>query len=122
LLLDQFAQGPDLWSNVAGWSYHFWNGAAFGIIFSVVAGKGNIKHGILFGVLVGIGFMVSPVTRALGIGMFGLQFKDGYQFLLTVTLAHIAFGSILGWIMLKLNRNASNIFIRIKKSFSERTV
>lgn len=122
LLLDQFAQGPDLLSNVAGWAYHFWNGAAFGIIFSVLAGKGGIKPGILFGVLVGIGFMVSPVTRAMGIGMFGLQFKDGYQFILTVTLAHIAFGFILGWIMLKLNRNAPNIFMRIKKSFSGRTV
>jgi len=119
LLLDQFAQGPDTWSNIAGWSYHFWNGAAFGIILSVLAGKGNIKVGILFGILVGIGFMVSPVTRALGIGMFGLEFKEGYQFLLTVTLAHIAFGFILGWILSKINKNYPNILSRIKDTFAD---
>lgn len=114
LILDQFAQGPDTWSNIAGWSYHFWNGASFGIILSVLAGKGNVKIGILFGILVGIGFMVSPATRALGIGLFGLEFKDGYQFLLTVTLAHIAFGLILGLILSKMNKNFPNIFNRIK--------
>ncbi len=114
LILDQFAQGPDTVSNIAGWSYHFWNGAAFGIILSVLAGKGNVKIGILFGILVGIGFMVSPATRALGIGLFGLEFKDGYQFLLTVTLAHIAFGLILGLILSKMNKNFPNIFNRIK--------
>ena len=117
LLLDQFAQGPDLTSNIAGWSYHFWNGAAFGIIYSILAGKGNIKIAILFGILVGIGFMVSPATKALGIGLFGLQFKEGYQFLLTVTLAHIAFGSILGWMTLKLNKNSPNILNRVKETF-----
>ncbi len=118
LILDQFAQGPDTVSNIAGWSYHFWNGAAFGIILSVLAGKGNIKSGILFGILVGIGFMVSPATRALGIGLFGLEFKDGYQFLLTVTLAHIAFGLILGLILSKMNKNFPNILNRVKDAFS----
>ncbi|MCL5266567.1 MAG: hypothetical protein M1469_00495 [Bacteroidetes bacterium] len=32
LLLNRFADGPNLLSNIAGWSYHFWNGASFGII------------------------------------------------------------------------------------------
>jgi len=117
LLLDQFARGPDLGSNIAGWSYHFWNGAAFGIIYSILAGRGKIWTGILFGILVGIGFMVSPVTRALGIGAFGLEFKDGYQFLITVTLAHIAFGLVLGWIIQKRNRENDSIFKQLRNRF-----
>jgi len=29
LLLDRFALGPSALSDIAGFSYHFWNGAAF---------------------------------------------------------------------------------------------
>src|SRR5260370_42680662 len=33
LLLNQFAAGPSLRSDIAGWAYHFWNGASFGLIY-----------------------------------------------------------------------------------------
>lgn len=118
LLLDRFAHGPNLWSNVAGWAYHFWNGASFGIIFSLIFGRGKTWMGIIYAILIGVGFMVSPATKTLGIGAFGLQFKDGYQFLTTVTLAHIAFGSVLGWIIYKRNDGIPNIFVRLKKGLS----
>ena len=38
LLLNQFAAGPSLKSDVAGWAYHFWNGASFGLIYVVFFG------------------------------------------------------------------------------------
>jgi hypothetical protein len=117
LLLDKFAEGPGLWSNVAGWTYHFWNGAVFGIIFSLLFGRAKIWMGVVYGFLIGIGFMISPVTRVLGIGTFGLQFKDGYQFMTTVTLAHIAFGTILGFVISKKNTGQPNIIKRIKSAF-----
>lgn len=120
LLLDRYAQGPSFWSNIAGWAYHFWNGASFGIIFSVIFGRGKTWMGIIYAILIGIGFMVSPATKTLGIGAFGLQFKDGYQFLTTVILAHIAFGSVLGWIIYKRNAGIPTIFIRLKNSFKPR--
>ncbi len=116
LLLDRFAQGPSLVSDVAGWVYHFWNGAAFGIIFSILIGRGKIWMGIAYGIVVGIVFMISPVTRALGIGMFGLEFKAGYQFFTTVTLAHLAFGTMLGWIISKRNKEVPDILKRIKNA------
>ncbi|MGB7292813.1 MAG: NAD(P)/FAD-dependent oxidoreductase, partial [Thermodesulfobacteriota bacterium] len=50
--------------------------------------------GSIYGLVIGIGFMVSPSVTALGIGYFGLQF--GWAFLVTVSLAHLAFGSALG--------------------------
>ncbi|AVR45080.1 hypothetical protein C7S20_07250 [Christiangramia fulva] len=104
LLLDQFATGPNLTSNLAGWAYHFWNGAAFGIIYSLLTGRGKIWMGMVFGFLIGVGFMVSPVVKSLGIGIFGLQFKDGYQFIMTVVLAHLAFGAVLGFLVKKMNK------------------
>ncbi len=117
LLLDRFAEGPGFWSNVAGWTYHFWNGACFGIIFSLVFGRPKIWVGIVYGFFIGIGFMISPVTRTLGIGAFGFQFKDGYQFITTVTLAHLAFGAILGIIIYRMNKEKPNILKRLKDAF-----
>ncbi len=38
LLLDRFMLGPSLWSDVAGWAYHYWNGVCFGLIFAVLFG------------------------------------------------------------------------------------
>ena len=118
LLLNRFASGPDFWSNVAGWAYHFWNGAAFGIIFSLLVGRGKIWMAIVYALLIGTGFMVSPATTSLGIGVFGLHFKDGYQFLTTVYLAHIAFGSIVGLVIYKKNKNIPDIIKRLKLALS----
>lgn len=111
LLLDRFALGPNFLSNVAGYAYHFWNGAAFGIIYSILLGRGHIWTGILYGILVGIGFMVSPAAVALGVGYFGLDF--GWGFPLTVTLAHISFGSLLGLIIFRINKNSLSLFNRL---------
>ncbi len=115
LLLDRFALGPDTWSNIAGWSYHFWNGASFGIIYSLLVGKGNKFYGIGFGILMAIGFMASPVVVALGVGRFGVDYGPGFA--ITVILAHIAFGSILGWYVYHKNKSCSYIFSSIKSLF-----
>lgn len=114
LLLNRFAYGPSFWSNVAGWSYHFWNGAAFGIIFSLIFGRGKFWMALVYALLIATGFMISPATTALGIGIFGLHFKDGYQFLTTVILAHLAFGSIVGFVIYKTNTGTHNIIERLK--------
>lgn len=113
LLLNQFASGSDTLSNIAGWSYHFWNGAAFGIIYSIVLGKGKKWTGAIYGLLVGIGFMMSPVVVSLGVGHFGIDF--GWGFPVTVILAHLVFGFILGWLVYKWNPESLSIFSLIKK-------
>ncbi len=120
LLLDRFAHGPSFWSNVAGWAYHFWNGAAFGIIFSLVFASTQRWVALVYGIIIGIVFMIGPATTTLGIGVLGLEFKDGYQFLTTVTLAHIVFGMVLGWSFDKLSRHEShpNIFRRLKNAMA----
>lgn len=115
LLLDRFAQGPNTLSNLVGWGYHFWNGAAFGIIYTLLLGRGKIYQGIGYAILIGIGFMVSPAALSLGVGLFGANF--GWGFPVTVTLAHIAFGMILGFFVYQKNTSAENIISRIKTAF-----
>jgi hypothetical protein len=115
LLLDRFAQGPNLLSNIAGWSYHFWNGAAFGIIYGILIGKGRVWFGTIFGFLIGIGFMTSPVVIALGVGRFGTEF--GWGFPITVTAAHLAFGTILGWFNHRDNASGTGILPALRSIF-----
>lgn len=114
LILNQFASGPDIWSDLSGWSYHFWNGAMFGLIFSLLFGQSKMWQGLVYGLLIGIGFMISPVVKSLGIGHFGIYFKDGYQFALTVTVAHAAFGLALSFLLMRWNEGLLNIWLRLK--------
>jgi len=116
LLLDRFALGPNTWSNIAGWSYHFWNGASFGIIYIILVGKRKVWYALIFGILIGVGFMVSPVAVSLGVGIFGVDFGIGFP--ITVTLAHIAFGLLLGWYIQKKNYTNNGIIDSIKNIFS----
>lgn len=96
LLLNRFMLGPSIASDIAGWSYHFWNGASFGIIYAILFGTRRRWVGVLYGIAIGIGFMLSPVVTSLGVGRFGLQFSYGFP--VTVLLAHAAFGLALGWL------------------------
>jgi hypothetical protein len=94
LLLDRFAQGPSPTSTLVGFAYHFWNGACFGIIFALLKGKLSNWWALLYGLAVGVGFLMSPVVQALGVGLFGKDF--GWHFAATVLTAHAAFGAALG--------------------------
>ena len=93
LLTDRFMQGPSLFSDLLGWSYHFWNGAVFGIIFAVVFGPQPLHWFEVYGFLIGLGFLFSPAVSALGIGFLGLNMP---AMPLTVILAHAAYSAVLG--------------------------
>jgi hypothetical protein len=109
LLLNQFATGPTPVSDIAGWAYHFWNGASFGLMYVLVFGTCRRWVGPIFGVLLGLGFMLSPVVSALGVGFLGLDFSNGFP--VTVTLAHAAFGTVLGWLAARwLGFEASSVW------------
>ena len=93
LLTDRFMLGPSALSDVLGWTYHFWNGACFGIIFVVVLGQRSALWVLVFGELIGVGFLLSPATKALGVGFMGVEMPS---MPVTVALAHLAYGLILG--------------------------
>jgi hypothetical protein len=100
LLFDRFALGPTTVSTFAGFAYHFWNGACFGIIFAL--GRFRLPNwwAIPYGVAIGVGFLMSPVVQGLGVGLFGTNF--GWHFAATVLAAHLAFGTAMAAL---LNRN-----------------
>jgi hypothetical protein len=94
LLLNRFAHGPSLASDIAGWAYHFSNGASFGIVFVSLFGAQRRWLAVLYGIAIGVGFMLSPVVNSLGVGFLGLEFSRGFP--VTVLTAHLAFGGALG--------------------------
>jgi hypothetical protein len=105
LLLDRFASGPSIASTLAGFAYHFWNGACFGIIFALVRFKLPNWWAIPYGILLGVGFLVSPVVQSLGVGLFGVDF--GWHFAATVLTAHLAFGAALAGLLAFMSTPAS---------------
>jgi hypothetical protein len=96
LLTDRFMLGPSRLSDVLGYSYHFWNGACFGLIFAVIFGHRSLWWSSIYGLLIGIGFLASPAVQAMGVGFFALQKPT---MIVTVVVAHIAFGLILGLLL-----------------------
>ncbi len=94
LLLNRFALGPSAASSVAGFAYHYWNGAAFGAIFAALFIGRPRWWAIPYGVAIGLGFLASPVVQSLGVGLFGKDF--GWHFAATVLTAHAAYGVALG--------------------------
>jgi hypothetical protein len=102
LLLDRFALGPSEASTLAGFAYHFWNGACFGIIFALVRMNFSTWWAVPFGIAVGVGFLMSPVVMALGVGVFGVNF--GWHFAATVLTAHLAFGVALARLLARLEQ------------------
>lgn len=114
LITDRFLEGPSLYSNLAGWAYHFWNGASFGMVYTLIFGKTRWWYATIYGAVIGVVFMISPSVTALGIGYFGLQF--GWGFPITVTVAHLAFGTALGLILNKgFNLEEPSLFDRLIK-------
>ncbi len=95
LLTDRFMLGPSTLSDALGFAYHFWNGACFGIIFTVILGRRSMAWAFSYGQLIGVGFLLSPVVASLGIGFMG---KEMPSMPVTVVLAHAAYGILLGWL------------------------
>lgn len=93
LLTNRFMLGPSVLSDTLGWTYHFWNGAAFGIIFAVLLGRRSMMWALAYAELIGIGFLLSPAVKSLGIGFMG---SDMPSMPATIMLAHLAYGLILG--------------------------
>lgn len=94
LMTNRFMYGPDLYSNVLGWSDHFLNGISFVTIYVLVFGRTRAWGAIPYALGIATIFMLSPATTSTGIGYFGVDF--GPRFAITVYLAHIAFALAFG--------------------------
>jgi hypothetical protein len=107
LLMDRFMLGPSSLSDLLGYAYHFWNGICFGIIFAVLLGRKQVLWAVVYAELIGVGFLLSPAVKALGIGFMGSQMPSMPA---TVVLAHLVFGLILGVLGCKWIRDEGWLF------------
>lgn len=75
-------------------------------------GHGKLWYGLFYCLVIGIIFMISTVVKSLGIGLFGVDFKNGYEFAGTVVVTHVAFGVNLLFLLKKWNAGIKNILQR----------
>ena len=107
LITNRFMLGPSTLSNILGYAYHFWNGICFGLIFTIIAGRKPFYWGIFYALLIGTGFLLSPPVQSMGIGFMGTGLPGMIE---TVYVAHLAYGSILGYLDHKWLRQAGWLF------------
>ena len=117
-LTNQFMVGPNWWSNLIGWSDHFWNGIGFTFIYLVLFGKGKWWLATLYSITVATTFMLSPVMNILGVGYFGQEFAP-IAFPLTVYLAHIAWGTTFGLIAQKSTKHIESLYEKERQLWIE---
>jgi len=94
---------------VAGALWHFWNGATFGIIYSLVIGKGKWWYGMIWAFIIEIGMMLAPYLIVMK-GPFGIEHMDGYNLFTITLLAHLAFGALLGILVQKWKKGNESVF------------
>lgn len=97
-LTDRFMQGPSIGSNLIGWGDHVWNGIGFAFIYIALFGRMRWWVGTAYALVIATIFMTGPVMTMMGAGVFGQDFAP-IKFPFTVYLAHIAFGSVVGYVV-----------------------
>jgi len=90
---------------MVGGLWHFWNGATFGIIYTLLIGKGKWWYGMIWAVIIEMVMMMAPYLIMMK-GPFGIQYMDGYNIFVVTLIAHLAFGAILGIIVQKWKKDS----------------
>jgi len=96
---------------LVGYGYHFLNGADFGLIYVLTAGRVHWVWGVLWGVIIWLGMMVSPPMVIMGAGPFGL-WTGGPAYLLTTLGAHLIYGAMLGLLAERYVREPAQLMMR----------
>lgn len=87
-------------AHLIGWSYHFSNGATFGVMYVAMVGDAAKRHwawAVLMAVVLEIGMLFTPYTSVFGIHLTT-------RFVLVTLAAHLVFGAALGAAGIQLSR------------------
>lgn len=93
---------------MAGALWHFWNGATFGIIYTLFIGKGKWWYGMIWAFIIEIGMMLAPYLIIMK-GPFGIEHMDGYNLFVITLIAHLAFGAVLGILVQKWKKGNESV-------------
>jgi len=100
--------GPDAGVLLSGYTYHFLNGATFGLMYALLAGKARWGWGVAWGLFFELGMMTLPPV-AMMTGPFGI-FGFWPKLFIASFIAHIVFGAILGVLAERWVRHRGTIF------------
>lgn len=75
-------------AQAAGWTYHFWNGVAFAIIFLLIFGRRPWYYGLAYGLVMEL--------CMLGLFPFFLRVTDEVGFIVISLIGHAVYGAVLG--------------------------
>ena len=76
-------------ARIAGWTYHFWNGISFGVMYALVAGPARWYWGLAWGM----------ALEMMMIGIYPVAFaikRSDPAFLAISMTGHAAYGAVLG--------------------------
>lgn len=93
---------------VVGALWHFWNGATFGIIYSLIIGKGRWWYGMVWAFAIEIGMMLAPYLVMMK-GPFGIEHMGGYNLFVITLMAHLVFGALLGVLVQRWKKGSNSI-------------
>jgi hypothetical protein len=91
LLFGSWITGRPTTSTVArlvGWTYHYWNGATFGVIYALALGRKRWWWGVGYGILM----------ECFMLGLFPLFLKvtNKVDFIAVSMIGHLFYGAVLG--------------------------
>src|SRR5215467_3355458 len=75
-------------SKIAGWSYHYWNGATFGVIYALALGRRRWWWGLGYGILM--------ECCMLGLFPMFLRVTNKFDFVAVSMIGHLFYGATLG--------------------------
>ncbi|MBI1743016.1 hypothetical protein HYR54_08105 [Candidatus Acetothermia bacterium] len=104
-----------------GYVYHFLNGASFGLIYTLIAGKVKWYWGLAWGLIVELLMMTTPPMLVMGVGPFGINPPWWPKLFLTTLAAHVAFGVILGLLAQRWVKEESTLFHLFTRPAESRT-
>jgi hypothetical protein len=73
---------------VAGWTYHYWNGISFGIMYALMLGRRHWLFGVGYGILM--------ECCMLGLFPLFLRVSNKVDFIAVSMIGHLFYGAVLG--------------------------
>jgi hypothetical protein len=75
-------------AKIAGWTYHYWNGATFGVMYALMMGRRSWWWGVGYGIVM--------ECCMLGLFPFFLRVSNRADFVAVSMIGHLAYGATLG--------------------------
>lgn len=80
-------------AHVAGWTYHYWNGLSFAVMYALMLGRRHWMYGVAYGVVMEL--------CMLGVFPMFLRVTNKFDFVAVSMIGHLFYGAVLGIVVQK---------------------